>query len=477
MRLSAPGSWLKARIRLPDRDRNDFLPAALEIMETPASPAGRLFGALIVLIAATALLWACLGKVDVIASASGRVVPIGKSKVIQPLDTGVIAKILVADGDEVSAGAVLVELDRTEVEADHRRYASDRTRAGLDLARYQGLARAIVTGKEPELLDPPPEAGEARLISARLAMQAEAAEQAAKLGGLEEQIVQKDAEASEVSASIDKLQSLLPMIQSEADIRTKLKDLEYGNKIDWLAAEEKLTDQQQQLPILAQRRAQATAARSALIQQRNETVASYQKSILEQLNKANDEVHASQSEFTKTDQRLALRTLQAPIDGTVQQLAIHTIGGVVTPAQPLMVLVPNHGGIVVEAKVENRDVGFVQAGQPAKVKVETFNFTRYGLIDGNVISLSRDVVDDPNNGSTGMRDSDKVEGSASPEQHEAGFVARIALDRDWVDTENGRMMLGPGMAVQVEIHTGRRSIISYLLSPLATKVEESMHER
>lgn len=462
---------------LPDRDANEFLPAALEIVETPASPAGRLIGAAIIGAALIALLWACLGKVDIIASANGRVVPVGKSKIVQPLDTGVVTQILVADGDHVRAGDVLVELDRTEVEADRDRFRRDLLRARLDLARTQGLANALTTGAAPELIDPPADAPAASLAVARLAMLAEASESRAKLDGIEQQIAQKEAEAAEVSATVDKLQATLPMVQGEADIRTKLKEMEFGNKLAWLEAEEKLIDQQHQLPILAQHRAQSVAAKLALRQQHGETLATYQKTVLDELTKARDQVSVNQAEFTKAEQKLSARTLSAPIDGTVQQLAIHTIGGVVTPAQALLVLVPDHGGIVVEATVENKDVGFVQLGQATKVKVETFNFTRYGLLDGTVTNLNHDVVDDSNAKPDVKHGNDKAGDRDADHPHEAGYVARIALDRDWMETENGRIQLGPGMAVNVEIHTGRRSIISYLLSPLATKIQESLHER
>jgi len=473
-RLKTPWRWPGL---LPDRDANEFLPAALEIVETPASPAGRLIGAVIIGAALIALLWACLGKVDIIASASGRVVPVGKSKVVQPLDTGVVVKILVADGDHVRAGDLLVELDRTEVEADRDRFRRDLLRARLDLARTRGLAAALTSGVAPELVDPPADAPAASLAAARLAMLAEASESRAKLDGIEQQIQQKDAEAAEVSATVDKLQATLPMVQGEADIRTKLKEMEFGNKLAWLEAEEKLIDQQHQLPILAQHRAQSVAAKLALRQQHDETLATYQKTVLDELTKASDQVSVNQAEFTKAEQKLSAQSLSAPIDGTVQQLAIHTIGGVVTPAQALMVLVPDHGGLVVEATVENRDVGFVLPGQAAKVKVETFNFTRYGLLDGSVTSLSHDVVDEPAPKPEAQRGDAKTRDSDADRPHEAGYVARIALDRDWMETENGRIQLGPGMAVDVEIHTGRRSIISYLLSPLATKVQESLHER
>jgi len=170
--------------------------------------------------------------------------------------------------------------------------------------------------------------------------------------------------------------------------------------------------------------------------------------------------------------------LHAPIDGTVQQLAIHTIGGVVTPAESLLAIVPSEGGLVVEAAVQNRDVGFISAGQTVRVKVEAFSFTLYGLIDGQVIDVTRDAVspaaNDKKNNKAGQNDGDNVgsDGNSGPV-----YLARIALSQDWMMTENGKVSLTPGMAVTAEIQTGERRLISYLLSPLVRHVSESMHER
>ncbi len=161
---------------------------------------------------------------------------------------------------------------------------------------------------------------------------------------------------------------------------------------------------------------------------------------------------------------------------TPQQLSVHTIGGVVTPAQGLLVIVPDQDGLIAEVQVNNDDVGFVHEGQTAEIKVETFNFTRYGLIEGTVTSLSRDVVADsakPQDKKNEAQDT-KIE---DPDPPKPTYVARITLSRDWMATENGHVPLGPGMAVTGEIQTGRRRIIDFLLSPIVRRIRESGHER
>ena len=170
--------------------------------------------------------------------------------------------------------------------------------------------------------------------------------------------------------------------------------------------------------------------------------------------------------------------LTSPVDGVVQQLAVHTVGGVVTPAQALLVVVPSDSPLEIEATVSNRDIGFVHNGQQAEIKVDTFNFTRYGLLQGKVLGVSRDSVtrDKPQN-----KTNQTVQGaeatSSEPPGQELSYVARISLNRVQMQVENGLVDLLPGMAVTAEIKTGSRRIISYLLSPLLRYGQESMRER
>jgi hemolysin D len=170
--------------------------------------------------------------------------------------------------------------------------------------------------------------------------------------------------------------------------------------------------------------------------------------------------------------------LEAPVDGVVQQLSVHTIGGVVTPAQPLLVVVPLDSHLEIEAMVSNRDIGFVHEGQSAEIKVDTFNFTRYGLLHSEVINVSQDAItrDTPQE-----KNGDKVKGSevssGEPNGQELSYAARVSLDRMQMQVEDRLVNLSPGMAVTVEIKTGSRRIISYLLSPVIKYKQEMLRER
>jgi hemolysin D len=181
----------------------------------------------------------------------------------------------------------------------------------------------------------------------------------------------------------------------------------------------------------------------------------------------------------KAEERTKLQVLKAPVDGMVQQLAVHTVGGVVTPAQPLLVLVPVDSHLEIEAMVSNRDVGFVEPGQPAEIKVGTFNFTRYGLLLGKVLSVSHDAVGkddltDPTK-DKGQQDGHRVKFASDDEG--PVYAARVSLERTSMQIEGKDVNLAPGMAVTAEIKTGDRRIISYLLSPLRKYRQDSLRER
>jgi hemolysin D len=169
----------------------------------------------------------------------------------------------------------------------------------------------------------------------------------------------------------------------------------------------------------------------------------------------------------------------SPIDGTVQQLAIHTVGGVVTPAQQLMVIVPADSHLEAEAMISNRDIGFVSPGQAAEVKVDTFNFTRYGLLQGKVVSVSQDAIvrDKPPDKSGAPKSDGALSDSSEPEGQELLYSARVSLDETQMQIEDRVVNLAPGMAVTVEIKTGTRRLIEYVMSPLLRYRHESLRER
>jgi hemolysin D len=458
--------------RFERRDEREFLPAALEVVETPASPAGRALGYLIVLFFAIAVAWALLGRVDVIATAPGRVLPTGDVKVIQPADAGVVRAIHVQDGDHVRAGQVLIELDPTQTAADSARLSRDLAQAKLDVARLTALAAALQGRRAPHFVAPP-DADPEGVAQARAAMQAQADQAAAKVADLTQQVSQKQAEAGEVQAQIEKIQASIPLLEQQVRMHEQLEQRGYGAKLAGLAAQQQLSDARHELTAQTQRMVQVKDARLALERQRDGVRSQYASDVLADLRKAEAQQNELSQELVKADNKTTQTELRSPIDGVVDQLTVHTLRGVVTPAQRLMIVTPETGNLMIQARLANRDIGFVHAGQTVKVKVETFNFTRYGLIDGKVTGVSRDVVFDADP----PADASQSSAAAAPKPSAPAYAARIALSRTSMVVDGRPQPLQPGMAVTAEIRTGSRSIIDYLLSPIARKTQESLHER
>jgi membrane fusion protein, hemolysin D len=456
------------RLPLPSRSHSEreFLPAALEIIETPASPAGRAIAGAIITFFVLALTWAVLGWVDIVATAPGKIVPAGRSKVIQPLDSGIVHAIHVQNGQMVKAGDLLIELDPTESEADRNRLAGELLAARLEAARLE----AMLSGA----LDPsaifvaPPGTDPAQVALSRQLVGSAMAEFSAKLAELDQQAAQHEANRVAVTATIEKLNAVLPLLREQLDMRKVFYERNVGSKLDYLDAQERVLEMERDLAVQRSRLSEAQAAAAADAESRRETEAERRRSWLAALADAQVKVQALVQDFVKADERMRRQVLSAPIDGVVQQLAVHTIGGVVKPADTLLVLVPIDSGLEIEAVIANADIGFVHPGQSAKIKVDTFTFTRYGLIDGKLQSVSPDSTPE-----AGVSDAP----DARTRSREPGFTARVGLDRTSMKIGDQAVPLRPGMAVTVEINTGERRIIDYLLSPLLRYTQESMRER
>jgi hemolysin D len=303
-------------------------------------------------------------------------------------------------------------------------------------------------------------------------------EHRAKLAALARQEAQKEAERETTAATIHKLDALIPVTQQRVDIRRTLMEKEVGSKLTYYEILQLLIEQQEELRVQSSRLHEAEAAVAAIRETRIQAVAEYSKSLSDDLAKSEQKANGIARDLIKAQQRTSLQQLTSPVDGVVQQLAVHTVGGVVTPAQSLLVIVPNDARLEVEAMISNRDIGFVEAGQSAAVKVDTFNFTRYGLLDGRVLSVSQDaIVRDRQQERTSDRALGAQPDSSEANGQELSYSARISLDRTQMQVDDRLVSLAPGMAVTVEIRTGSRTILSYLLSPLRRYRHEIMRER
>src|SRR6202040_3754784 len=315
-------------------------------------------------------------------------IPTGYSKVIQPFETGVVRAIRVTDGQSVNAGDVLIELDPTINEGETPHLQGDLQSAQLDIAR---LRAALADTDDPLGAFHPPEGANPALVAMhRQLLVAQTTEHKAKIAALDGQKAQKEAELATISATIAKLEAVIPTIQERVNIRKTLN--EYGSKLQYFEVLQQLTESQQERLVQKSHHREAQASVAAISETRSQTVAEYHRTLLGELTEAERKTAGFAADLSKAAQRTKLQLLTAPVSGMVQQLAVHTVGGVVTPAQTLMVIVPRDSRLEIEAMVSNHDIGFVHADDEVEIKVDTFDFTRYGLLHGKVLSISSDSI-------------------------------------------------------------------------------------
>ncbi len=433
----------------------DFLPAALEVIERPVSPTWRIVTWLLVSVFVVALAWSILGRVDIVASAPGTLIPTGKVKLIQSPDAGVVRAIHVRDGDVVRKGQPLIDLDPTLSGADLAQAEKALATAELDVARGRALADALA-GRGIRF-DPPPGTSPDVVATQRRLIEAQLAEVDATSAGLAAARASALADAAGARAQIAKLDETVPILDRQLDNMRGLDARGYAPGLRLLELQRQRRQEAGDRDIAHTQQARALAEARKAGQQILQTREQARHTVLAELAKAEADAILRREEVTKARQKNRFQRLLAPADGTIQQVQVHTIGGVVEAAKPLMTLVPAHDGIEVEARVLNKDVGFIHVGQGAAVKLEAFPFTRYGAVPGRVARISRDAVPDEKLGQV--------------------YMATILLDRTNIVADGRTMALSPGLSATVDIKTGRRRIISYLLSPIQTRIEQAAREK
>jgi len=433
-----------------------FLPAALALRDTPVHPAPLITLWLIMAFALIAVLWATFGRIDVVATAVGKIIPNDRTKVIQPMETAVVKAIHVRDGQAVALGQVLIELDATTAAADSERLRNEALTARLEALRAEALLGALAGGRAPRL-QPLDGVDAARLLAEQSQTTGQYQEYQARQLQLQAEIARRRAELQATQDQVVKLEQTAPIARQRAQDYQKLVKENFISQHGYLEREQARIEQEQDLASSRSKVAEIRAALMEAQQQQATLTAETRRQLLDQHNLAAQKAASLEQELVKADQRGRLMYMTAPVAGTVQQLAVHTVGGVVTPAQPLMVIVPKDNVLEVEAMLPNKDIGFVNPGQDAEVKVETFPFTKYGTIHGTITQVSSDAIQDEKLGLI--------------------YSTRVKLARDTLRVENKTVRLTPGMAVTVEVKTGKRRVIEYFLSPLMQVTSESLRER
>jgi hemolysin D len=463
------------------RRDNEFLPAAIEILETPPSPIHMsllltICGAVIL-----ALAWSFVGRIDVVAIAQGKIQPTGRVKTVQALETGKVREVFVSNGAKTQAGQTVVALDDSEARAEEMALAGTLASFRAEIERRNAaIALAQQDLSQPPAIDWPADvpdpiaAREQRILTGDLALLRASTED------LKAQRRQKEAERERLTLTIASQEELLKIEDKRVVLRTGLESQGLGTRLATFDALETLQNQRSSLVNQQGQLLGAIAALDVLDHEKVKLLNSFVADNSQKLGEAQRQAAETAQKLEKAKARTRHLTLQAPVSGTVQTVSIASIGQVVMPGEEVLRIVPDGVGLEIECYMLNRDIGFIRVGQEAVVKVESFPFTRYGTLRAHVKRVGVEAIPEP--------DAQQQEGhptNAPKSLSSAGgermqnlvFPVALSFDQAAISADGVEIPVSNGMAVSVEIKTGSRRVIDYVLSPLAEATSRAMKER
>lgn len=442
-----------SKLKHMNEHEKEFLPAVLEVTETPPSHAARLLTYLIMLMFTVLILWSVLGKIDIIATATGKLMPASSIKTIQTLVDSEIEEIYVQEGQYVKEGQDLIKFNQTEVQANIRRIKNEMKALEIAVARLQ----ALLTDNPEENFVYDETIDEYLIKMHSGLLKSQMTEKAAKIEVLNGQIAKAEKEKDTIRADLKRIEKLLPSVEERIEKKKILVDQQLLARLTFLEQEEELTNLQEQRNVQAKKMAETEANIEFLKKELRQYLAEFDKNIMQELTDSREKLASYQQELIKYEEALKRTVVKAPLSGYVQQLVYHTKGGVVETAKPIMNLVPEDYQLEADVMILNKDIGFVRPEQDVEIKIDSFPFTKYGTIKGKVRNISSDAVQDEKLGLV--------------------FPSRLTLLDNKIKADGQIVQLKPGMSVTAEIKTGKRRVIEYLLSPVMKYLNESMRER
>ena len=440
--------------RGPGEDASAFAPGWLRVdAAPPSSGRRRLLHALVALVAC-AIAWACVGKLDVVVVADGRLAPRTQLKLVQPVEAGVVREVLVAEGASVLEGELLVRLDAAIADSETRALRADLARRDLQRRRVD----AELAGVPPVRRGDDPDDAYAAMLALYHANRRAHLDAVAQETAAAERLAQ---ELEAARASERKLERVLPIVRSAAERYAQLRAEGFVSELAALERErehiEKAQDLASQRHVVAGLDAASVQAARRLAQ----LVSGYRAQLHAERAQAEGEIARAAEGLARQLVRADRVELRAPYAGTVKDVATHGAGTVVAAGTPLVTLVPAGEELVAEVLVRHEDAGFVQPGQAARVKLVAYPFQKYGTLDGRVVHVAADASDPP----------ERAPGTAS------GYRARIALAAQSLRGAEGTLELVSGMLVGAELRLGERRVVEYLLAPVQKAWREAARER
>ncbi|MFT4582042.1 MAG: hemolysin D [Gammaproteobacteria bacterium] len=442
-------------------DYLEFLPAALELERTPPLPVSRYIMWSIMCLFTIAIAWACLGEVDIVSVAHGKIIPSGQVKTVQALEPGIVKAIHVREGDHVELGSILVELEDTKVLADLTRLRQESSATHRERIRISHQLRALDQYKTPSEFfqrhsDRKTSASD-EMTPLNVRIVSGLTEYYASIAAIEEEIKGNRAQKLTVVRRIEQLDATIPLLAERTESIKELENKSLAPRAQWLELQEaKITKEKDREVYRAQLKV-FDAGHENLSQRRNALQGQTKSAWLSDIAEFDTKVQSFAQEILKAQTRVTERQLAAPVSGTVQQLNVNTLGAVVGAAEKLMIIVPDTDSLKVQAWIANKDIGFVRNDQFAEIKIETFPFTKYGIIDAKILNISNDAIADENLGLV--------------------YLAQLEMATTALWVNDKLVQLSPGMAVTVEVNIGKHRLIEFLLAPLLRYTDEALQER
>ena len=445
----------------------DFAPGLLSIQESPPARLPRAVMYTVGVLFVILLLWAIFGKLDIIASADGHLVPETYIKIVQPSDAGIVQEILVKEGDQVKQGQVLMRMDTQLAKADEKTIANDLALRSLQLRRIDAELAGKPLVKKPDDPDDLFRQIESQYRDHRQSY-VDVLEQA------QEALKKSQHEYDSAREVLTKLQQITPILKQQADSYADMGKDGYVPQMTVLDKQRDYLEKSQDLRAQQATVASLAAAVNQAKKQIDQITSKYRSDLQNERVEAEGQHRKLEQDWLKQEHKSELLELKAPQSGIVKDIATHTIGTVVSPGTVLLSIVPENEPLVAEIMIKNDDVGFVYPQQKVKVKLASYPFAEYGMLDGVVTRIQADSDSD----SQSQNKDQSPSQSRDKQQHlPSVYKAIISLSSQVLESEGKNLKLVPGMQVVAEINQGSRTVMRYLLSPVSKTLDESGHER
>jgi len=443
----------------------DFVPGLLAIQESPPGRLPRVVMYMVVTLCVILILWSIFGKLDIVASAEGRLVPQTYVKIVQPADGGIVQEILVREGEHVVAGQVLMRMDTKDAKADESTLQTQLALRSLQLRRIDAELGNVALKKSASDPEDLYSQVAAQYREHRLGyMNA--------LGEAQEAHTKAKRDYDSGSEVLAKLREVTPILKKQADAYADMGKDGYVPQLQVSDKQREYLEKSRDLRAQESTLASLQAAVAASGKQVEQVSSKYRSDLHNERIDAEGQYRKLQQDWIKQEHKTGLLELRAPQAGIAKDLATHTVGTVVSPGTVLLLLVPDHEPLIAEVMVKNEDVGFTYPQQKVKLKLSAYPFQQYGMLDGQVMTIGADASDGGSQAQPGKDSSSKNNPPATQI-----YKALISLDTQQLSAHGKEFKLVPGMQVVAEINEGQRSVMQYLLSPLQKTVQESGRER